>query len=44
LIPGNPCIGCPLNGVDTPVGRGADAGEIYEVPMWCDLNSIEVGD
>src|SRR6266700_1859359 len=32
LIPEKPCIGCPLNGEDTPVGRGADAGEMYEAP------------
>ena len=32
LMPEKPCIGWPLNGVETPVRRGADAGEMYDVP------------
>ena len=32
LMPEKPCIGWPLNGVETPVRRGADWGEMYDVP------------
>src|SRR5258706_11835798 len=32
LMPENPCRGWPLNGVETPVGRGADLSEMYDVP------------
>ena len=32
LMPEKPCNGWPLNGVETPVRRGADAGEMYDVP------------
>jgi hypothetical protein len=32
LMPEKPCTGCPLNGSDTPVGRGADLSERNEVP------------